>query len=60
MSSSDPLKKYIGKSIDKILKDFPNKNVRILFPYMAYTQDYNKDRINVVATHGLISKIWIG
>jgi hypothetical protein len=58
--SSDPLKKYIGKSIDKILKDFPDKTVRILFPHMAYTQDYSKDRINVVATHGLISKIWLG
>jgi len=58
--SSDPLKKYIGKSVDKILKDFPDKTVRILFPHMAYTQDYRKDRINVVATHGLISKIWIG
>ena len=60
MSSSDHLRKYIGKSIDKIIRDFPDKTVRILFPHLAYTQDYTKDRINVVAIDGLISKIWIG
>lgn len=52
------LKKYIGKSADVVIKDFPQNNIRILFPQMAYTQNYCKDRINVVLLDGKITRIW--
>lgn len=51
---------YFGKSPAKLLKDFPNHSVRILFPKMPYTQDSCKDRINVVVIDGAITKIWLG
>jgi len=51
---------YLRKSPDTLLKDFPNRPVRILFPKMPYTQDTCKDRINAVVVNGLITKLWIG
>lgn len=51
---------YIGKSADKLLKDFPNRTIRILFPKMPYTQNFCRDRINVVVENGIIKKIWMG
>lgn len=60
MNKSVDIKRYIGKPIDKILNDFPEKTIRILFPYMAYTQEYNRDRINIVCVNGLITRIWLG
>lgn len=51
---------YLRKSPDKLLKDFPNRPIRILFPKMPYTQDFSKDRINIVVIDGIIIKIWTG
>lgn len=51
---------YIGKSPNKLLKDFPNKQVRILSPNMPYIQNFCKDRINLVVVRMLISNIWLG
>lgn len=51
--------KYVGKSPDKIIKDFPNGNIRLLFPHLPYSQNHCKDRINVVVVDGSINRIWI-
>jgi hypothetical protein len=51
---------YLGKSPATLLKDFPRRTVRILFPGMSYTQDCCKHRINVVVIDGKITRLWIG
>jgi hypothetical protein len=52
--------KYLGKSPALLLNDFPKRVIRILFPNMAYTQNYCKDRVNVIVIDGIITKIWLG
>jgi len=51
---------YIGKPVEKILRDFPERNIRLLFPAVPYKQTNDKSRISVVVVDGLVSKIWLG
>lgn len=56
----ETLREYLGKSPATLLKNFPQRTVRILFPDMPYTQDYRPERINVVVVEGSITKLWVG
>ena len=50
---------YLNQSPANLVRDFPKRKVRLLFPGMPYSQDYCRDRINAVVQNGLVTKIWI-
>jgi hypothetical protein len=60
LKKSELLRTYINKPADQFLRDFSDKQVRILFPGQNYRQDSNPKRYNLVVDKGIIIKIWKG
>ena len=52
---------YIGKTVDEFRKDFPYKSFRIIKPNSYITEEYHRERLNIVVdTKDKIKHIYKG